>query len=223
MLNIDVSVYIYLPDTVQCRSYSTKTVQQFYNYSTVLGAAIRLQWKFKNCKNYIEYLFGLTRLLFWILGQFCHQNAHCILCFLHVLLCFDWFWRVFHVFWHVLTFRFDDFCSSEFFKSGQMPSIFAQKCPTCINFSDHCCQEDKDYHYFFDITSFDNFFNNFEFFSRSSQMPSILAQKCPTCIAFSDRCCQEDNGYRLFEEFIEANLHYCVWDQSSSDALYSLR
>lgn len=57
----------------------------------------------------------------------------------------------------------------------------------------------------------------------SSQMPSVLAQKCPTCIAFSDRCCQEDNGYRLFEEFIEANLHYCVWDQSSSDALYSLR
>ena len=65
MLNIDVSVYIYLPDTVQCRSYSTKTVQQFYNYSTELGAAIKCRlyseikysgnWDtFKNCKNYIE-------------------------------------------------------------------------------------------------------------------------------------------------------------------------
>ena len=46
---------------------------------------------------------------------------------------------------------------------------------------------------------------------------------CPTCIAFSDRCCQDDSGKGLFEEFIEANLHYCVWDQASSDALNSLR
>lgn len=50
-----------------------------------------------------------------------------------------------------------------------------------------------------------------------------VASNCPTCIAFSDHCCQEDNGNRLFQEFIDANLHYCVWDQNSSDALYSLR
>ena len=49
------------------------------------------------------------------------------------------------------------------------------------------------------------------------------SSNCPTCIAFSDRCCQENNGNRIFQEFIEANLHYCVWDQNSSDALYSLR
>ena len=29
------------PYTVQCRSYSKKTVNQPYNYSTVLGAAIK--------------------------------------------------------------------------------------------------------------------------------------------------------------------------------------
>ena len=68
MLNIDVSVYIYLPDTVQCRSYSTKTVQQFYNYSTVLGAAIKCRlyseikysenWDiFKNCKITLNVVF----------------------------------------------------------------------------------------------------------------------------------------------------------------------
>ena len=35
------------PYTVQCRSYSGKTVNQLYNYSTVLGAAIK-------CKQYSE-------------------------------------------------------------------------------------------------------------------------------------------------------------------------
>ena len=39
--------YKYLPYTVQCRSYSKKTVNQLYNYSTVLGAAIK-------CKPYSE-------------------------------------------------------------------------------------------------------------------------------------------------------------------------
>ena len=40
-------VYIckYLPCTVRCRSYSKKTVNQLYIYSTVLGAAIK-------CKQY---------------------------------------------------------------------------------------------------------------------------------------------------------------------------
>ena len=162
-------------------------------------------------------------------SQFLHQNARCVSGF-------DAIWRAlthfdgFEGFWTVLR-HLDRLMSnhltffSQFFRSGQMPSILAQKCSTCIAFSDRCCQGDNGYHYFFDISSFDDFFNSFEFseFSRSGQMPSILAQKCPTCIAFSDHCCQEDNGYRLFEEFIEANLHYCVWDQSSSDALYSLR
>ena len=46
---------------------------------------------------------------------------------------------------------------------------------------------------------------------------------CPTCIAFSDHCCQRDNGSLLFHEFIEANLHYCLWDQKLADALQSLR
>ena len=46
---------------------------------------------------------------------------------------------------------------------------------------------------------------------------------CPTCIAFSDRCCQEDPGKNLFDDFIEANLHYGVWFLNSSDALNSLR
>ena len=36
-----------MPYTVQCRSYSKKTVNQLYNYSTVLGAAIK-------CKPYSE-------------------------------------------------------------------------------------------------------------------------------------------------------------------------
>jgi len=30
---------------------------------------------------------------------------------------------------------------------SQMPSILAQKCPTCIAFSDRCCQEDNVYHH----------------------------------------------------------------------------
>ena len=30
-----------MPYTVQCRSYSKKTVNQLYNYSTVLGATIK--------------------------------------------------------------------------------------------------------------------------------------------------------------------------------------
>ena len=37
----------FLPYIVQCRSYSKKTVNQIYNYSTVLGAAIK-------CKPYSE-------------------------------------------------------------------------------------------------------------------------------------------------------------------------
>ena len=37
----------YLPYTVQCRSYRKKPVKQLYNYSTVLGAAIK-------CKPYSE-------------------------------------------------------------------------------------------------------------------------------------------------------------------------
>ena len=36
-----------MPYTVQCRNYSRKTVNPFYNYSTVLGAAIK-------CKPYSE-------------------------------------------------------------------------------------------------------------------------------------------------------------------------
>ena len=46
---------------------------------------------------------------------------------------------------------------------------------------------------------------------------------CPTCIAFSDQCCQHENGLSLFQEFIEANIHCCVWEQRLSDALASLR
>ena len=46
---------------------------------------------------------------------------------------------------------------------------------------------------------------------------------CPTCIAFSDHCCQQENGMILFQEFIEANIHCCVWEQRLSDALASLR
>ena len=41
------TLYKYLPYTVQCRSYSKKTVNQLYIYSTVLGAAIE-------CKQYSE-------------------------------------------------------------------------------------------------------------------------------------------------------------------------
>ena len=37
------TLYKYLPYTVQCRSYSKKTVNQLYIYSTVLGAAIKCQ------------------------------------------------------------------------------------------------------------------------------------------------------------------------------------
>lgn len=59
--------------------------------------------------------------------------------------------------------------------------------------------------------------------NQESERASSSSSNCPTCIAFSDHCCQEDNGNRLFQEFIEANLHYCMWDQNSSDALYSLR
>ena len=39
------TLYKYLPYTVQCRSYSKKTVNQLYIYSNVLGAAIK-------CKQY---------------------------------------------------------------------------------------------------------------------------------------------------------------------------
>ena len=52
---------------------------------------------------------------------------------------------------------------------------------------------------------------------------SVGSLTCPTCIAFSDQCCQRESGMQLFREFIEANLHYGVWDQASSDALSSLR
>ena len=41
------TLYKYLPYTVQSRSYSKKTVNQLYIYSTVLGAAIK-------CKQYSE-------------------------------------------------------------------------------------------------------------------------------------------------------------------------
>ena len=40
-----VYIYKHLPCTVRCRSYSKKTVNQLYIYSTVLGAAIK-------CKQY---------------------------------------------------------------------------------------------------------------------------------------------------------------------------
>ena len=56
-----------------CRSYSKKTVNQLYNYSTVLGAAIKCKlysgnWDtFKNCKNYIEYIFSAIE--FRVLGK----------------------------------------------------------------------------------------------------------------------------------------------------------
>ena len=55
-----------MPYTVQCRSYSKKTVNQLYNYSTVLGAAIKCKpfseitvesgTHLKTVKNYIEYI-----------------------------------------------------------------------------------------------------------------------------------------------------------------------
>ena len=41
------TLYKYLPYTVQCRNYSKKTVNQFYIFSTVFGAAIK-------CKQYSE-------------------------------------------------------------------------------------------------------------------------------------------------------------------------
>ena len=56
--------------------------------------------------------------------------------------------------------------------------------------------------------------------SNSSGTTSLT---CPTCIAFSDHCCQQENGMILFQEFIEANIHCCVWEQRLSDALASLR
>lgn len=57
--------------------------------------------------------------------------------------------------------------------------------------------------------------------SGSSSSSSMIT--CPTCIAFSDQCCQQESGMVLFHEFIEANLHCCVWDQKLSDALANLR
>ena len=41
------TLYKYLPNTVQCRNYSKKPVNQLYIYSTVLGAAVK-------CKQYSE-------------------------------------------------------------------------------------------------------------------------------------------------------------------------
>ena len=41
------TLYKYLPFTVECRSYSKKTVNQLYIYSTVLGIA-------NECKQYNE-------------------------------------------------------------------------------------------------------------------------------------------------------------------------
>ena len=41
------TLYKYLPYTVQCRSYSKKNCRSVYNYSIVLGAAIK-------CKPYSE-------------------------------------------------------------------------------------------------------------------------------------------------------------------------
>ena len=59
--------------------------------------------------------------------------------------------------------------------------------------------------------------------SPVSSISSNNTLSCPTCIAFSDHCCQHENGIVLFREFIEANLHCCLWDQKLADALASLR
>jgi hypothetical protein len=58
---------------MQFRSYSKKTVNQLYNYSTVFGAAIKCKpyseitveigTHLKNCKNYIEYI--CSAMAFW--------------------------------------------------------------------------------------------------------------------------------------------------------------
>ena len=45
--SLKCTLYKYLPYTVQCRSYRKNPVNQLYNYSTVLGAAIK-------CKLYSE-------------------------------------------------------------------------------------------------------------------------------------------------------------------------
>ena len=54
-------VYIQFPYTVQCTNYSKKTVNQLYNYSTVLGAAIKYkQWKLgKTVKLHWIYVFAV--------------------------------------------------------------------------------------------------------------------------------------------------------------------
>ena len=59
--------------------------------------------------------------------------------------------------------------------------------------------------------------------AASSASPTQSPLTCPTCIAFSDQCCQHENGLSLFQEFIEANIHCCVWEQRLSDVLASLR
>ena len=59
--------------------------------------------------------------------------------------------------------------------------------------------------------------------TSSTSTTSASSLTCPTCIAFSDHCCQQENGMILFQEFIEANIHCCVWEQRLSDALASLR
>ena len=59
--------------------------------------------------------------------------------------------------------------------------------------------------------------------SAAASTSQISPLTCPTCIAFSDQCCQNENGLSLFQEFIEANIHCCVWEQRLSDALASLR
>ena len=60
-----------MPYTVQCRSYSKKTVNQFYIYSTVLGAAIKCKQYIEiavetrhniQCKNYLEYICSVDKL-----------------------------------------------------------------------------------------------------------------------------------------------------------------
>ena len=122
-------------------------------------------------------------------------------------------------FWRTLT-RFDGFeelwyvlrlvdrltpnhltCFFPIFQVRSNPVNFGPKIPNVyLAFSDRCCQEDNGYRYFFDITSFDNFFNNFEFSDfpgpvkcrqfwpknaqRVSRFPTVAAKKI-TATVFS--------------------------------------
>ena len=62
------------------------TVKKHYNYSTVLGTAIkctvRLQWKlgqFKNCKNYIEYIYSVICLTVSLYCNVFRKDMHVII------------------------------------------------------------------------------------------------------------------------------------------------